>query len=120
MLSSDLKSWPEAEYQCEKYGGTITSVHSRQDNEFIKNLYDDGMWRDLWLGLHRDDDGKRFLSGDGGRGHSYSGGDTLCKAVKITLFSITLTQRSHIFSQNCELSPRAPGFSFQHQIMPNF
>ena len=57
MLSQDYKSWPEAEYQCEKYGATIASIHRRQDNEFIKGLATNG-WYDIWLGLHREDDGR--------------------------------------------------------------
>ncbi|XP_072020262.1 macrophage mannose receptor 1-like [Amphiura filiformis] len=63
QMNQDVKSWPEAEYQCERFGATVASVHSRQENEFIRKLVD-GDWNDIWLGLHRDDDGG-FMWHDG-------------------------------------------------------
>ena len=58
-LRMDVRTWPEAEYQCERLGATVASVHNRQENEFIKKMVPtDVTWHDIWLGLHRDDDGK--------------------------------------------------------------
>ena len=64
----------------------------------------------------------------------HSGGDTCVRLLRPPFFSITLTQRphiflqshpkTHIFSQNCVLSPKAPIFTenlkFWRQMTPNF
>ena len=54
----DVTSWPEAEFYCTKQGGYVASVHSKQENEWIRTILAGDTTEDIWIGLHRTDSGK--------------------------------------------------------------
>ncbi|XP_072020680.1 macrophage mannose receptor 1-like isoform X2 [Amphiura filiformis] len=48
-------SWPEAEFYCNRQGAYVASVHSKQENEWIRTSLAAGSHDDIWIGLHRTD-----------------------------------------------------------------
>lgn len=58
-LHATWVSWAEAEYVCNQAGGNLASIHSKADNEFIKDLV--GMIGNfggsVWIGLRKNAQG---------------------------------------------------------------
>ena len=61
------QSWPEANYQCQKAGMDLVSVHSKAEMDFVLNLVTQAKVSDpqkkpnIWIGLTKGPDGE-YLS----------------------------------------------------------
>ena len=61
---ADRKSWPEANYMCQRLGMDMLSLHSQDELAFVQRLVTEALpngERKVWLGLQRDLQGKRKI-----------------------------------------------------------
>ncbi|XP_071511250.1 macrophage mannose receptor 1-like [Diadema antillarum] len=50
--------WYSARYECQRLGGDLASIHSKAENEFIREIIQSRFgFRDVWIGLTRSEDG---------------------------------------------------------------
>lgn len=60
QLEATWVSWAEAEYTCSQAGGNLASVHSKAENEFIRDFVGTvgNFGVSVWIGLRRNSQGK--------------------------------------------------------------
>jgi len=54
--------WEEARAFCEKLGGHLVTIGSREENEFVQSLFPHGGW--VWMGLYTGPDGHHWVTGE--------------------------------------------------------
>ena len=60
--------WSSARWDCQKMGADLASIHSKSENEFIKDLvYGIAGVRTTWLGLERYSTGNLIITQNHGR-----------------------------------------------------
>ena len=54
--------WEEAKAFCEKVGGHLLTITSREENEFVASMFPHGSW--VWLGLRTTERGQEWVTGE--------------------------------------------------------
>ncbi len=61
-ITNTYASRVEAEAGCEQYGAMLASIHSKQENEFIRaNAFTSVGLRSIWIDMKRGLDGKMLM-----------------------------------------------------------
>ena len=61
-LSTNTKTWFDAQNDCLKRNGSLVSIHSKWENSYIKTII--GTNDDRWFGLRRSNNGSYFTYAD--------------------------------------------------------
>ena len=62
LFIPQFMTWEEARTFCEKLGGHLLTVTSKEENEFVHSLFPFGCW--FWMGLNTTEHGQEWVTGE--------------------------------------------------------